>query len=245
MYAFMLAPSEHGRQCRTMLAHGASGASGSGGTGGASGTSGTSGASGSGGTGGRMVRRVVPRAARCQRSSPPEYSLRVRRLPDFAYRLIGRFSVTRLDRILHPLLYRWSGGRGLLGRVLGCETILVTTRGRRSGHPRTVALFGFPIDRGWAVIASRGGSGEIPAWYRNIEADRGDVTVQVRAQSVEVVARDTDGEEYERLFAMAARTYPGYRVYRARAPYRIPVVALERAATDATLDADPASLGAA
>ncbi len=229
----MLAPSEYRRQCRTMLAHGASGTGGSGGSGGA------------GGTSARMVCPVVPRAARCQRSSPPEYSLRVRRLPDFAYRLIGRFSVTRLDRILHPLLYRWSGGRGLLGRVLGCETILVTTRGRRSGHPRTVALFGFPIDRGWAVIASRGGSGEIPAWYRNIDADRDDITVQVRAQSIQVVARDTDGEEYERLFAMAARAYPGYHTYRARATYRIPVVALERAATAATLEPGPAILGAA
>ena len=32
-------------------------------------------------------------------------------LPTVAYRIIGRFSVSRFDRVLHPLLYRWTGGR--------------------------------------------------------------------------------------------------------------------------------------
>ena len=91
-----------------------------------------------------------------------------------------------------------------------------------------MALFAFPIDRGWAVIASRGGSGEIPAWYRNLQADRAAVTVEVGDLAVPVVARDAEGDEYERLFATAARAYPGYRVYRANATSRIPVVALER-----------------
>ena len=59
-------------------------------------------------------------------------------LPTLAYRLIGRFSTSRLDRWLHPLLYRASGGRGIIGRVLGSEMLLLTTSGRRSGRPRSV-----------------------------------------------------------------------------------------------------------
>ena len=151
----------------------------------------------------------------------------MRRLPDIVYRLIGRFSVTRFDRVLHPALYRWAGGRGVLGRVLGCEMILLSTTGRRSGARRTVALFAFPIARGWAVVGSRGGSGQIPAWYRNLEAERSAV-IQLRDQVIPVLARDADGDEYERLFAITAAAYPGYRLYRAAARQRIPVVAFER-----------------
>jgi deazaflavin-dependent oxidoreductase (nitroreductase family) len=150
------------------------------------------------------------------------------RLAAPVYRVIGWFSTTRLDRVLHPFLYRRTGGRGLLGHVLGCETILVTAPGARSGAPRTVALFGFAIDRGWFVVASRGGSGRIPAWYRNIAAARDRITVQVGDQVIPVVARDTDGDEYEAWFARAARAYDGYRIYREAAGHRIPVVALER-----------------
>ena len=152
------------------------------------------------------------------------------RLSDSLYRLVGWFSTTRFDRVLHPLLYRRLGGRGVLGHVLGCETILVTAPGRRSGAPRTVALFAFPIDRGWFVVASRGGSGRLPAWYRNIAAAPDEVTIQVGDQRVPVVARDTTGDEYEALFGRAARAYDGYRVYRAAAGHHIPIVALERPA---------------
>ena len=38
-------------------------------------------------------------------------------LPNVAYGLIGWFSTTRLDRALHPLLYRLTGGRDITGRV--------------------------------------------------------------------------------------------------------------------------------
>lgn len=155
----------------------------------------------------------------------------MRRLPDLAYRAIGRFSVTRFDRAVHPILYRWSGGRGILGRTLGCDVILLSTVGRRSGRTRTVALFAFPIATGWVVVGSRGGSGRIPAWYRNLEAEPA-ALVELNERAVRVVARDTAGGEYEQLFELAASAYPGYRTYRAAARHRIPVVALEPAGLD-------------
>jgi len=152
-------------------------------------------------------------------------------LPTLAYRIIGRFSVSRLDRVLHPLLYRRAGGRGILGRVLGCEMILLTTTGRRSGAPRSVALFGFPVaePRGsWAVVGSRGGSKVIPAWFRNLAVSPA-ATLQVRGRSFGVRAREVEGDEYERVFDVAARAYPGYRLYRAESPVHIPIVVLEPA----------------
>jgi deazaflavin-dependent oxidoreductase (nitroreductase family) len=147
-------------------------------------------------------------------------------LPDVAYRVIGWFSTTRFDRVVHPILYRRFGGRGALGRVLGSEMLLLTTIGRRSGGPRTVALFAFRDGAGWIVVGSRGGSRKLPAWYRNL-ADRPDASVQVRDRVMPIRARELDGDEYEIAFETAARTYPGYRVYRRRSPIHIPIVRLE------------------
>jgi len=146
-------------------------------------------------------------------------------LPEIAYRLIGRFSVTRFDRALHPVLYRLAGGRGVLGRVLGGEVILVTTTGRRSGRPRTVALFGWREPGGWAVIASRGGSRTIPSWYRNLAADP-DVVVQAGGAKFAARARELAGSDYEAAFERAAAVYPGYRLYRRESPVPIPIVLL-------------------
>jgi deazaflavin-dependent oxidoreductase (nitroreductase family) len=148
-------------------------------------------------------------------------------LPDLAYRAIGWFSTTRLDRALHPFLYRRTGGRGVTSRVLGSDQILLTTEGRRSGSPRTVALFAFPSDGGWIVVGSRGGSGRLPDWAHNLlSAPRG--SIRVRNESIAIRAHELDGADYEAAFAKAAASYPGYLVYRRDARHRIPVFRLER-----------------
>jgi deazaflavin-dependent oxidoreductase (nitroreductase family) len=152
-------------------------------------------------------------------------------LPTLAYRLIGRFSTTRFAQVVHPILYRLTGGAGIFGRSLGARTILLTTTGRRSGKARTVPIYGYPQERpegprAWAVIGSRGGSREIPAWFRNIQ-ERPEVTVQVHRVIVPSRAREAVGEEYEAIFAQAAAVYPGYHLYRRESPIHIPIVVLE------------------
>ena len=147
-------------------------------------------------------------------------------LPDLAYRAIGWFSTTRFDRVLHPILYRRFGARGLLGRVLGADMLLLTTTGRRTGEPRTVALFAFDDGVGWIVVGSRGGSRKLPAWYRNLSAQP-DASVRVRKREAAIRARELQGDEYEAAFEAAARAYPGYRVYRRRSPIHIPILRLE------------------
>ena len=151
-------------------------------------------------------------------------------LPDVAYRVIGWFSTTRFDRVVHPILYRRFGARGILGHVLGTEMLLLTTTGRRTGQPRTVALFAFANEDGdgggWIVVASRGGTRKLPAWCRNLAAQP-DARVQVRDRRIAIRARELDGDEYEAAFETAARIYPGYRVYRRRSPIQIPILKLE------------------
>jgi deazaflavin-dependent oxidoreductase (nitroreductase family) len=114
----------------------------------------------------------------------------------------------------------------MLGRVLGSEMLLLTTTGRRSGDARTVALFGFDDGAGWIVIGSRGGSRRLPAWYRNLAAQP-EASVRVREQDILIRARELEADEYEAAFELAARAYPGYRVYRRRSPIHIPILRLE------------------
>ena len=152
-------------------------------------------------------------------------------LPDVAYRVIGWFSTTRFDRVLHPLLYRRSGGTGVTGRVLGADSILLTTTGRRSGEPRTVALFAFPSDGGWIVVGSRGGSGRVPDWAHNLQADPR-ATLRLRAREAPALAHELTGDAYEAAFELAAAAYPGYRLYRRNASHHIPIFRLEPAPTE-------------
>ena len=149
-------------------------------------------------------------------------------LPDLAYRVIGWFSTTRFDRVVHPFLYRRANGRGITGRVLGADSILLTTTGRHSGEPRTVALFAFPSDGGWIVVGSRGGSGRVPDWARNLQADP-TATLRLRAREAPAIARELADDEYERAFELAAAAYPGYRLYRRNARHHIPIFRLEPA----------------
>ena len=149
-------------------------------------------------------------------------------LPDTAYRLIGWFSTTRFDRAVHPFLYRLTGGRSLTGRVLGSDSILLTTTGRTTGLPRTVALFAFRSEGGWIVIGSRGGSGRVPDWALNLQADSR-ATIRWRAREAPAVARELTGEEYLAGFELAAAAYPGYRLYFRNARHHIPIFRLEPA----------------
>jgi hypothetical protein len=47
-----------------------------------------------------------------------------------------RNAITELFFRIHPWIYRKTGGR-ILGRFGGTPVLLLTTRGRKSGEPRT------------------------------------------------------------------------------------------------------------
>jgi len=105
-------------------------------------------------------------------------------------------------------------------------TLLLTTTGRRSGKPRTLPLIYTEADGGYAVIASKGGAPDHPAWYRNLEA-RPEVEVQVRDRRFRARARGASGEERARIWKRMAEIFPPYDRYQARTDREIPVVVLE------------------
>jgi F420H(2)-dependent quinone reductase len=142
------------------------------------------------------------------------------------YRFVGWAGTNRLTRVLHPILYRWTGGAGILGRSLGHLTILLTTTGRRSGRARTTALWTFPHGPSLVVVGTNGGSRRTPAWVLNLRAQPA-AAITIGREPRAVHAREAAGDEYERLWAQVVAAYPGYEAYRDRAQRPIPLVVLE------------------
>ncbi|WP_214104130.1 nitroreductase family deazaflavin-dependent oxidoreductase [Acrocarpospora catenulata] len=105
-------------------------------------------------------------------------------------------------------------------------TLLLTTRGRRSGQERTVALIFGEDDGRYILVASQGGAPRHPNWYLNILADPV-VTLQVKADRFTARARTATGEERERLWKQMVPLWE-YDVYATRTDRVIPVVVLER-----------------
>jgi deazaflavin-dependent oxidoreductase (nitroreductase family) len=108
----------------------------------------------------------------------------------------------------------------------GVPTLLLTTRGRRSGQLRRTALIYGRAGDAYVVVASQGGDPRHPAWYLNLEADP-DVHVQVRADEFDARARTATGEERARLWREMARIWPAYDDYQGRTDREIPVVVLD------------------
>jgi deazaflavin-dependent oxidoreductase (nitroreductase family) len=109
----------------------------------------------------------------------------------------------------------------------GIPTLVLTTRGRRSGRLRRNALIYGSDGDAFVVVASYGGSPTNAAWYSNLESDP-DVTVQVGADTFAARARTATGPERERLWPAMVAIWPDYENYRHKTDRVIPVVLLER-----------------
>jgi deazaflavin-dependent oxidoreductase (nitroreductase family) len=136
----------------------------------------------------------------------------------------ARHPVRNLATHLHSFLFRSTNGR--FGRSLrGMPVLVLETRGRTSGKPRSVPLL-FVEDGGdWVVMASSGGDPRHPAWFLNLEAEPHG-TVITAAGRRSVAATVTGGEERERLFGKLAEVYSGFHTYRERTTRELPVVRL-------------------
>jgi proline iminopeptidase len=126
----------------------------------------------------------------------------------------------------HARTYRETNGeRGYIWN--GAPILLLTTKGRTSGNERTTPLIFVADGDNVAIVASKGGAPEHPAWYLNLEAEPR-VKVQIKGDVFKAVARTAEGAERERLWPKAVKTWPQYADYQAITEREIPIVVLER-----------------
>jgi deazaflavin-dependent oxidoreductase (nitroreductase family) len=113
--------------------------------------------------------------------------------------------------------HRWSG----------VDTLLLTTRGRKTGRlHRTALIYGRDRAR-YLVVASSGGARRHPAWYLNLR-DNPEVHVQVGAERFDARALTASARERSRLWGIMAAIWPEYDRYQAGTEREIPVVVIER-----------------
>src|SRR3954447_25324229 len=136
----------------------------------------------------------------------------------------------------HTLLYPASGGR-VGARIWGLSILLLTTRGRKTGRPRTTPLCFLRDGDDLVVVASNGGMDWFPSWWLNLQREPR-ATIQVGRTRRPVRAREATPEERARLWAQLTSIAPGYLKYQARTSRTIPLGVLEPA--DAGLALRPA-----
>ncbi|HVY87048.1 MAG TPA: nitroreductase family deazaflavin-dependent oxidoreductase [Caulobacterales bacterium] len=106
------------------------------------------------------------------------------------------------------------------------QTLLLTTVGAKSGQARTLPLIYGESGGNFLIVASRGGSEDHPAWYRNLLAHP-DCEIQVGAKHYHVRARTATSAERPALWETMNEIWPSYAEYQSRTTREIPVVVLE------------------
>lgn len=125
----------------------------------------------------------------------------------------------------HVRAYRETNGeRGYIWN--NATTLLLTTKGRKSGTEKTVPLIFVKDGDNYVIIASLGGAPKHPVWYLNLVANPR-VALQVKDKVFEAVARTAQSPERERLWTKAVEAWPQYNDYQAKTTRQIPVVVLE------------------
>jgi len=125
----------------------------------------------------------------------------------------------------HMWVYRRTNGR-LGAKLLWFPAALITTTGRKSRLPRTTPTLYLRDGERVVFPASFGGRADNPGWYRNLKANP-KVTVQIRGEHLDLVARDATDEERDRYWPPLIRIYPLYKGYREATDRVIPLVVCE------------------
>jgi deazaflavin-dependent oxidoreductase (nitroreductase family) len=126
------------------------------------------------------------------------------------------------------MLYRRSGGR-LGNTVKGAPVLLLDHVGRKSGRARIAPVLYMRDGEDLVIVASRGGSDAMPAWWLNLQANP-TTTVRIGTERRRMVAHEASTEEKAELWPRLVKMYGDYEVYQRRTEREIPVVILSPAA---------------
>ena len=105
-------------------------------------------------------------------------------------------------------------------------TLLLYTRGAKTGKRRRCGLPYFRVDGNYIVRGSNGGGPTDPHWCHNVRG-HSDATIRVKGRTKRVHAHVAQGEERERLFKLLSEVSESTVGYQAMcAPRELPLVIL-------------------
>lgn len=138
---------------------------------------------------------------------------------------VRRTRAVKLFWALHKWIYQTSGGR-IGARLFGNPVLILHTKGRKSGKPRSNVLMYVPDGRAYVVVATNAGADFHPAWWLNLR-EREEGEIQAGRKRMRVHAQEAEGKERARLWARIVEADESYREYEIRTARKIPVVVLE------------------
>lgn len=113
------------------------------------------------------------------------------------------------------------------GELGAIPSIIITTKGAKTGEPRDVPLAYQIIDGRLVIVASMGGADRHPPWYHNLVAHP-EVLVELNGETFKATAVVTSGADRSYLYDQVAEALPAFKEYAARTSRVIPVVELKR-----------------
>lgn len=125
---------------------------------------------------------------------------------------------------LHAWLWRLTRGRFVAG-IGAAPFLLLTSKGRKTGQPRTTPLLYLADGGDLIVIASFGGNDLHPTWYLNLE-ECPEAEVIIRGQRRRVTSHQLSIEEKKRIWPRLVKLYPQFEVYQQRTTRDIPLLRL-------------------
>ena len=125
-----------------------------------------------------------------------------------AFRRAAPIVLPAIERLIGVL----SGGRVQLSALL-VPSLVLHTRGAKSGEPRDAALMYTPDGSGRAIVAGTNfAGGRHPAWTANL-MEHPDAEITVRGRRMPVHATRIPPEERDAAWARIEAQWPGYRAY--------------------------------
>ena len=145
-------------------------------------------------------------------------------------RLPPRWFIVTFWRVHRRVVRASNGRKGLWAPRSGkWGALQLTTRGRRSGQPRSVIIGYYEDGSNLVSMAMNGWGAAEPAWWLNLQAVPSAVVDLAGGERREVVGRAAFGEERERLWQRWRELDRNLDSYSARRPQETAVVILEPA----------------
>jgi deazaflavin-dependent oxidoreductase (nitroreductase family) len=124
---------------------------------------------------------------------------------------------------------RANNGTPSSGPLAGRPLAIMTSKGARTGQDRTAIVTYHRDGDAFVIAATKGGADEHPQWYYNLVAHP-QATFEAANDVFQVIARESTGDERQRLYDEHARLYPEFAAYPSKTSRVIPVFVLERQA---------------
>jgi deazaflavin-dependent oxidoreductase (nitroreductase family) len=124
------------------------------------------------------------------------------------------------------IIEEFRANQGRVGGMFeGTPVLLLHHVGAKTGTSRVNPVVYMPDGNRYVVFASKAGAPTNPGWYHNLKAHP-NITIEVGADTVEVVVSEATGEERERLFRAQVERSPQFGEYQAKTKRVIPVIVL-------------------